>query len=323
MTPLITFIAVGFIVFGVMALFMGSSRSQKLIEQRIMRIRISKSELNSDEDSSESLLKSNRANSLEWIDDLLQKIHISNFLNSRIVQSDVKITLGMFLLYSAGLAIFGFVIASLCVSLLPIKLVASCALGAAPFGFISFKRSRRIDAFNAVLPEAIDMMARALRAGHSMVASINVVAEQSAEPLRSEFSEVFKQQNFGLPLRDAMMQMLDHVPSQDLRVLVTGILVQKETGGNLTEILDRTAAVIRDRLRIQGEIRTHTAQGRMTGYILCSLPVVMLIGINLVNPGYSTILLNTEFGHMLLYIGMGLLAIGGLVIRSIINGIEV
>jgi tight adherence protein B len=120
-----------------------------------------------------------------------------------------------------------------------------------------------------------------------------------------------------------MMQMLDHVPSQDLRVLVTGILVQKDTGGNLTEILDRTAAVIRDRLRIQGEIRTHTAQGRMTGYILCSLPVVMLIAINIFNPGYSSVLMNTAFGHELLYIGLGLLAIGGLIIRQIIKGIEV
>ena len=121
-----------------------------------------------------------------------------------------------------------------------------------PFGSISFKRARRIAAFNAALPDAIDMMGRAMRAGHSMVASINMVSEQSVGPVKSEFREAFKQQNFGLPLRDALTQMLDRVPSQDLKVLVTGILVQKETGGNLAEILDRTAGVIRERLRIQG-----------------------------------------------------------------------
>ena len=119
-------------------------------------------------------------------------------------------------------------------------------------GFLRFKASRRLKAFDAGLADAIDMMARALRAGHSMSASINVVAEQSLEPVRSEFSEVFKQQNFGLPLRDAMQQMMDRVPSQDLRVLVTGILVQKETGGNLAEILDRTAQTIRKRQHLEG-----------------------------------------------------------------------
>jgi tight adherence protein B len=156
-----------------------------------------------------------------------------------------------------------------------------------------------------------------------MTASINVIAEQSAEPVRSEFSEVFKQQNFGLPIRDAMAQMLDRVPSQDLRVLVTGILVQKETGGNLAEILDRTSATIRERIKIQGEIKTHTAQGRMTGYILCALPLVMLVVINLINPGYSKVLTDTPTGRMLSYLGGGLLVIGGLIIRWIINGIEV
>jgi tight adherence protein B len=120
-----------------------------------------------------------------------------------------------------------------------------------------------------------------------------------------------------------MQQMLDRVPSQDLRVLVTGILVQKETGGNLAEILDRTAATIRERLKIQGEIRTHTAQGRLTGYILCALPVVMLIAINFLNPGYSKVLYENPTGRMISYIGVALLIIGGLIIRQIINGIEV
>ena len=156
-----------------------------------------------------------------------------------------------------------------------------------------------------------------------MTASINIVAEQSLEPVRSEFGEVFKQQNFGLPLRDAMTQMLDRVPSQDLRVLVTGMLVQKETGGNLAEILDRIANTIRERLKIYGEIKTHTAQGRMTGWILCALPIVMLVAINMINPGYSNMLINTSIGKMLSYIGIALLITGGVIIRQIINGIEV
>jgi tight adherence protein B len=117
--------------------------------------------------------------------------------------------------------------------------------------------------------------------------------------------------------------MLDRVPSQDLRVLVTGMLVQKETGGNLAEILDRISTTIRERMKLHGEIKTHTAQGRMTGWILCMLPVVMLVVINMISPGYSKMLVDTPIGQTLSYIGVGLLATGGLIIRQIINGIEI
>ena len=151
-------------------------------------------------------------------------------------------------------------------------------------------------------------------------AAIAIVAEQAAEPARTEFDEVYKKQNYGLPFREALLQLLERVPSQDLRVLVTGILVQKDTGGNLAEILDRILFVIKERMRIQGEIRIHTAQGRMTGWILCALPIVMLVVINLVNPGYSNVLFTNPLGKEILYIGIGLLVTGGLVIRQIING---
>ena len=167
------------------------------------------------------------------------------------------------------------------------------------------------------------MMARALRAGHSMSAAIEMVSKDSVEPAASEFSEVFKQQNFGLPMREALTQMLDRVPSQDLRVLVTAILVQRETGGNLVEILDRTVSIIRERLRIQGEIRTQTAQGRMTGWILSALPVLMLLLINVLNPGYSHVLLSDPVGHKMIYVAVGLITIGTIVINRIVNGIEV
>jgi tight adherence protein B len=113
------------------------------------------------------------------------------------------------------------------------------------------------------------------------------------------------------------------VPSADLRVLVTAIMVQKDTGGNLVEILERTVFVIRERLRIQGEIRVETAQGRLTGWILTALPVVMMALLNLVNPGYSSILFQDQLGRTLIYISLGMLAVGGFVIRKIVNGIEV
>ena len=323
MLLLIAFVAILVISFGTMALFLGQSKSQKAVDRRILAILLSGPQTGATEHHVQQLLKSDPVNRFIWLNKLLQKYPLWRMLKDRIVQADIKTTPAMILIWAAALSLMGFVTVSLFIDIIAIPIVVGLALAYVPFGFLAFKRSRRLKAFNGGLPDAIDMMGRALRAGHSMTASINIVAEQSIEPVRSEFNEVFKQQNFGLPLRDAMQQMLDRVPSQDLRVLVTGMLVQKETGGNLAEILDRTANTIRERLKIHGEIKTHTAQGRMTGWILCALPVVMLLVINMINPGYSDVLLNTPTGRILSYVGLFLLIIGGVIIRQIINGIEI
>jgi tight adherence protein B len=317
------FAAILTVTFGTVALVTGSSRGQKAIDRRIVGLLATGGDADSSEQKIQLLLKTEPEGSLGFLNGMLKKYRLFQMIEAKIVQADMKSSALTILLSSAGLAAVGFGVVYLWVPVIAIQVLAGLVLSCAPYGYVVFKASRRLNKFNAGLADAIDMMGRALRAGHSMTASINVVAEQSAEPVRSEFSEVFKQQNFGLPIRDAMGQMLDRVPSQDLRVLVTGILVQKETGGNLAEILDRTAATIRERLKIQGEIRTHTAQGRMTGYILCSLPLVMLVVINFINPGYSKVLTETPTGRMISYIGISLLIIGGLIIRQIINGIEV
>ena len=204
-----------------------------------------------------------------------------------------------------------------------LALVAGAVAGSVPMLMLHIRRRRRIEAFNANLPDVIDMMARSLRAGHAMVAALAIISEQAAEPARTEFAAVYRKQGFGITLRQALYELLDRVPSQDLRVLVTGILVQKDTGGNLAEILDRIVAVIRERLKIQGEIRIHTAQGRLTGWILCLLPVALLVIINLINPGYSKPLTDNAFGRKLLGAGAILLVLGALMIRRIISSIEV
>lgn len=319
----IAFAAILSITFGTVAIVTSSSRSQKAIERRIVGILATGNQAGPGEQTIQILRKTEAESSFSWLVGLLQKYRLWQMLEATIVQSDVKTSAITILFSSIGAAVAGFALTYIWVPVIAVQVGVAALLSYAPLGFLKFKATRRVRAFEMALADAIDMMARALRAGHSMTASINVVAEQSLEPVRSEFSEVFKQQNFGLPLRDAMAQMLDRVPSQDLRVLVTGILVQKETGGNLAEILDRTASTIRERLKIQGEIRTHTAQGRMTGYILCALPIIMLTVINFINPGYSNVLVQTPTGRMISYLGAGLLCLGGFIIRQIINGIEV
>ena len=269
------------------------------------------------------LLKAIRTSKFGWLEEILERFQFSRKLQMRIMQAHSSTTVGTLILSSLGLSLIGYAIVWFFVPIALIDIAAAAALALLPFGLLSFKRSRRINAFNAVLAESIDMLARALRAGHSVIGALEILTQNVQEPAASEFGEVFKQQNIGMPLRDALMQLLDRVPSADLRVLVTAILVQKDTGGNLAEILDRTVAVIRDRLRIQGEIRVQTAQGRLTGWILSALPVVMLVLINLVNPGYSSVLLHDPTGHKLIYVSLGMLTVGALIIRHIVNGIEV
>jgi tight adherence protein B len=204
------------------------------------------------------------------------------------------------------------------VDLIP-ALIAGILAAALPVLVLRAKRARRLRKFDQKLPDALDLIARALRAGHSIAAAIEIVSEEGVEPLRSEFGEVYKQQNFGIPQRDALLQLGRRVPSADLQIVITAMLVQKETGGNLVEILDRTTAVLRDRMRIQGELRIHTAQGRLTGWILCLLPVVMFCLISFANPSYTDVLIHDPVGRKLTYTGIGMMVMGGLLIRKIVK----
>lgn len=240
-------------------------------------------------------------------------------LDALLVQADSSMDLGSCVL--AG-------IAAAAVPALGILLAGGPAFAAMPaalagvgmlYAWLRYQRRRRMRNFNAALPDAIDLLARALRAGHSVGSALEMLGEQSPEPLAAEFTQVFHQQRLGLPFRDALIQLCERMPSRDLSFLVTAILIQKETGGDLIEILDRTAHVIRERIRIEGEVRTRTAQGRLTGWILASMPVVMLLLLNLVNPGYSDLLFHDPQGRQLLYLGTGLIAAGGLIIRKIVD----
>lgn len=317
------FIGILLISFGAVAFIMRPTPEQKAVDRRIAVIKATGSDAGLDSEALGNLLKVTDEGSFGWLEKPFTSYAVAQKLQLLLVQAKSSTTIGSLLAASVGLAAVGGFVCYLFLPAVPVALLVGGLAGYIPLGTVLVRRSRRIAAFNVALPESIDMMGRALRAGHSLVASLSIIAEQAVEPARSEFAEVFKQQNYGLPLRDALMQLLDRVPSQDLRVLVTGLLVQKDTGGNLAEILDRIVFVIRERLRIQGEIRTHTAQGRLTGWILCLLPVVMMFLINLINPGYSKILFEDPFGRKLLYTGIGLLVAGGLIIRHIINGIEV
>jgi tight adherence protein B len=317
------FISILMVTFGVVIAMTRQSPQEQTIAQRMESIHIPARKEDRDGVASDQLLKTTRRDRFGWLEEILQRFKFAQVLRVHIFQAHSLTNVATLILSSLGLFLVGYCIMWLFAPMILIDLAAGAALGVLPYVILSWKRGRRISAFNAVLAECIDMLARALRAGHSVVGALEMLAENSQEPAASEFREIFKQINLGLPLREALLQLLDRVPSADLRVLVTAILVQRDTGGNLVEILDRTVFVIRERLRIQGEIQVQTAQGRLTGWILTALPVVMMVMLNVVNPGYSSILFHDPFGRKLIYFSIGMLLVGSLLIRNIVNGIEV
>lgn len=265
------------------------------------------------------LRKTEQLSSIPWLDQRLVRNELAPRLQSLLYQADLKWTAGALL--SASLLLF----------LLPTYLVyarfhvllAALGVGAAmayaPFGWVLHKRNKRLDKFQQGLPEALDMMVSSLRAGQSFVASMGAVARECADPVGCEFRACFEEQNYGLELKTALDNLLNRVDLQDLRIVATAIMIQKETGGNLAEVLDKTSHVIRERFRLKRQVAVHTAQGRMTGWILTLLPVGLGAVLSFINPKMMSVLWTTPVGIKALWIAFGLLVVGGAIIRKIVN----
>jgi tight adherence protein B len=199
-----------------------------------------------------------------------------------------------------------------------------CILGgacmtAAPFAVIAWLRNRRMRQFEEHLPEALDLLGRAVRAGHSFTTGLELIAQECAEPIAGEFRSTFEEQNLGLPLRDSLLNLADRVPIVDVRLLVTALLIQRDTGGNLAEILDELSRVIRERFRIYREVGVKTAQGKLTAAILIALPVFMLFALGALNPSYVQVLYNDSTGRMMLMVAAGMQVFGSMLLWKIVH----
>lgn len=318
---LLTFVFLGTLLISfVLAVWLTrQTRSEKAVQQRVGSLNRALQADKTRQQDAERILKLDEPGNFQWLDTHLEDFQFSADLKTLATQAGTGWTVGTLIIYSAAAGVLLFLAAYVFFPAILLDGIVGVMGLIAPTIYLKHRRSRRLVAFNNGLPDAIDLLARALRAGHSLSSAIEVLSEQSGGGVATEFNAVFRQQNFGLPLRDALLQMADRVPSSDLRFLVTAMLVQRETGGNLTEILDRTSHVIRERIRIGGEVRVRTAQGRMTGTILSLLPVLMLVLSSLINPEYARILLHDPVGHKLLYIGAGLILVGTFFIRKIVD----
>lgn len=197
-------------------------------------------------------------------------------------------------------------------------LVAACMV-AAPFAVIAWLRSKRLRKFEEHLPEALDLLGRAVRAGHSFTTGLELIAQECAQPIAGEFRTTFEEQNLGLPLRDSLLNLAERMPLVDVRMLVTALLIQRDTGGNLAEILDELSRVIRERFRIYREVGVKTAQGKLTAGILIGLPIFMLFMLGTLNPGYIQVLFNDPTGRTMLMVAAAMQVFGSMLLWKIVH----
>jgi tight adherence protein B len=257
--------------------------------------------------------------SIPWLNRTLLQFELTPRLQSLLYQADLKWSAGG-LLAGCGLCFaLPAYLAYLRFDNFLVALGVGLATGSLPILWARHKRTKRLDTFQQGLPEALDLMVNAMRAGHSLIAAIGSVSRECADPIGCEFRSCFEEQNYGLEMKTAMDNMLNRVPLQDLRIVVTAIMIQRESGGNLAEVLDKTSHVIRERFRLKRQVGVHTAQGRMTGWVLTLLPVVLGTALYFVNPEMISMLWKTPLGIKMLWTSLGMLVVGGLIIRNIVN----
>jgi tight adherence protein B len=314
----VTFLIVAVLLAGAWMIATADS-SQDVVRRRMESVR--KAERRGDVSIGLKLVRDEMLSSVPVLHRVMLRWTWSTRLKEYLLQAGMTIKPAKLVLISAVLGVGTQFVLSLLGQNLPLiaTLALGCGVALLPFAFVAWKRRRRLRQFEERFPEALDLLGRAVRAGHAFTTGLEMIAKDSAEPVAGEFRTAFEEQNFGLPLRDALLNMTERIPLIDVRFFVTALLIQKETGGNLAEILDGLARVIRDRFRIFREVRVRTAQGRLTAGILIAMPIFMMLVLSVLNPAYIHVLFADPQGLVVLTIAAGMQVIGSIIIWRIIQ----
>lgn len=316
MTLFTIFVVLMLVLFAVVAFLIEPSKTDKQIHERLSGL---ESQFGREEEPEDEILKRTTFSTIPWLDEFLRRNNIARNLQRMFEQADLQWSVGRFVFASLLCAAVGIGFGTYYISAGLYGWGLGIACGVAPLIFVMRVRAARLRRFNMLLPDAIDLMSRALRAGHAVPACIEMIGAELASPVGPEFRRAADEQSYGLPFREAMLNLARRVPLADLQFLVTAMLVQKETGGNLAEVLDKTADVLRGRIKLEGQIRVHTAQGRLTGGLLCALPFVCFVGISIFNPGYVQLLFDDPMGQQMVQLALGGMIIGIFMIRKIVD----
>ena len=231
-------------------------------------------------------------------------------LSQLMEQADMQLDATKFLMISIGFAAAGIVIPVIMGLHFAVALILPFILAFMPLFYVMMKRSRRVAAFGKQLPDALELIGRALRAGHSLAAAIHLVATEMNDPIRKECARCYDEQNLGIPLEETLEKMAERVPNVDLRFFVTAVILQRQTGGDLAEILDKIGHLIRERFKIFGQIAALTGEGRLSGIVLLALPPVLFVVMYRMNPDYCMVLFTDPMGQQMLGIAIVMQFVG-------------
>ncbi|HXH05194.1 MAG TPA: type II secretion system F family protein [Vicinamibacterales bacterium] len=302
------------------AVFAAGMKLPDVLLQRRLEARLRDVQRPAGEEPGElTLVKTRAEGPLPLLDRLVERSAKAMTLARLIEQAGLKVSVSAVLLAAAGAALAGGLLLSMLVRS-PFSWPVGAAGGfAAPFLVLRHLRTRRFRKFEEQFPEALDLVARALKAGHGFASGLKMVAEELDEPVGPEFRKTFDEQNFGLPLKDALQNLTDRIPLLDVKFFATAVLIQRDTGGNLAEILENLAHVVRERFKILRQVRVYTAHGRLTGYVLLALPAALAVALMFINPDHMNLLFRERIGQTLLVIAIVLQTVGYFWIRRIVK----
>ena len=297
-----------------------------LFDRRNSRARIMKDRLAAERKAPErapeeelALLRDEQLSEIPALDTFLRRSTRVSDLQKMLAQADMSLRVSNFLGISALTGAAATIIVYVLSKRVEVAWIALLVGFVLPYSYASIRRNKRFEKFEELFPEAIDTLARAVRAGHAFTTALEMITAEVSEPVAGEFRQLYEEQKFGMPVRDALLNLTDRMPLVDVKFFVTAVMLQRETGGNLAEILDNLSYVIRERFKIQRQVRVYTAQGRLTMALLMGMPPIIVTAMLLLNPSFIRPLFSDPIGHFLLVAGITLQTIGYFVIRKIIR----
>ena len=297
-----------------------------LLDQRSARARLIKERLAGERKGAErtaeeelALVRDEQLSNIPVLDTLLRRSERVSAIQKTLAQAGMTVRAGNFLGICALAAVAGAILGYILGKRTEVAVFSFLIAALIPYAYASFRRNKRFEKFEELFPEAIDTLARAVRAGHAFTTALEMITNEVAEPVAGEFRQLYEEQKFGMPVRDALLNLTERVPLVDVKFFVTAVMLQRETGGNLAEILDNLSYVIRERFKIQRQVRVYTAQGRLTMALLMGMPPIIVTVMLVLNPSFIRPLFVDPIGHTLLVAGITLQTVGYFVIRKIIR----
>jgi tight adherence protein B len=271
------------------------------------------------EDIDVVLARNELMSEIPWVNRTLINLQAALQLKRMLDQADLHITPSRLLMFSFMAGMLGALAASVLTVFIPIMVLAGVVCAAIPLVHVYWRRKKRFDSFLEQLPDALDLISRALSAGHAFSEALHMVSIEMPEPIATEFRKAYEEQNLGLSVKLALENLTQRMPILDLKMCVTAVLIQRETGGNLAEILEKVAYTIRERFRIMGDLKTLTTSSRMSAWLLCGLPIFVAVTVTVMNPDYMSVLWKDPRGHYLIAVAMTMQITGMLIVRKILK----